>query len=326
MTGVIQLKKIRKVLLVGIVLLVFMVAVPSMVGIAQSFLSNNGVDEQVQDISREDLDKIFEDNKNEEIEDVSNDTVIDNDALDENKEIQDDIKPESNEKDVKPDPSKKVFLTFDDGPSSLTPEILKILAENEVKATFFTIGKSVEKNPIWVKQAYDEGHMVLPHTYSHDYAIYTTFETYYNDLELAKKSIEDVLDIEVPYIFRFPGGSSNHSSFKYGGKEYMPKLTVDVKEKGYYYIDWNVSSGDASSDYDKKDKIISNVIDGSKNKNFIVALFHDTSRNTKMAEVLPEIILELKNQGYTFRTFRDITQDELDSMVQLKLANKPIIR
>ncbi len=326
MTGVIQLKKIRKVLLVGIVLLVFMVAVPSMVGIAQSFLSNNGVDEQVQDINREDLDEISEDNKNEEVEEVSNDIVIDNDALDENKEIQDDIKPESNVEDVKPDPSKKVFLTFDDGPSTLTPEILKILDENEVKGTFFTIGKSVEKNSMWVKQAYDEGHMVLPHTYSHDYAIYTTFETYYNDLELAKKAIEDVLDIEVPYIFRFPGGSSNHSSFKYGGEQYMPKLTVDVKEKGYYYIDWNVSSGDASSDYDKKDKIISNVLDGAKNKNLIVALFHDTARNTKMAEVLPEIILELKNQGYTFRTFRDITQDELDAMVKLKLANKPIIR
>jgi peptidoglycan/xylan/chitin deacetylase (PgdA/CDA1 family) len=282
-------------------------------------MGNSDLNEQGQEINTEDLDEKSEDDKGEEVEENNNNNDID---------IEDD-KEEADveiEEEIKPDPGKKVFLTFDDGPSALTPEILKILDESKVKATFFTIGKSVEKNPHWVEQTYDEGHMILPHTYSHDYSIYTTTETYYNDFELAKKSIEDVLDIEIPNILRFPGGSSNHSSFKYGGEEYMPKLTVDVKEKGYYYIDWNVSSGDASPDYDKKDKMISNVIDGAKNKDFIVVLFHDTARNTMMAEVLPEIISELKNQGYTFRTFRDITEDELDTMVKLKVANKPIVR
>lgn len=326
------MKNIRKILMVGIVLLVLMAAVPSMVGIAQSFLDNNS-DIQLQDVNdvnKEDLDETLEEEKIEAVGEDNSDVVIEDDILGENDEDSDDTKPENNSEsnivDVKPDPSKKVFLTFDDGPSTLTPKVLEILYENEIKATFFTIGKNVEKNPALVKQTYDKGHMVLPHTYSHDYAIYTTFETYYDDLELAKKSIEDVLDIKLPNIIRFPGGSSNHSSFQYGGEQYMPKLTEDMKGKGYYYIDWNVSSGDASPDYDKKDKMISNVIDGAKNKDFIVVLFHDTARNTRMAEILPDIILELKNQGYTFRTFRDITEDELETMVKLKLANKPIIR
>ena len=327
------MKKMGKVLVVVIILLSFMVAMPSIIGITQSFIGNVGVDNQDTEVYEAPLDE--NPNNNEKNENDGDNKDIDeddgtevnydkdnDDSLDKDK----DKDSESNVEEIVENSAKKIFLTFDDGPSNLTPEILKILDENQVKATFFTIGKNVEKNPQWVKQAYDEGHMVLPHTYTHEYSIYSTFETYYNDLELAKKSIEDVIDIEVPYIFRFPGGSSNQSSFKYGGQQFMPKLTEDVKEKGYYYIDWNVSSGDASPDYDNKEKMISNVIDGGKNKDFIVALFHDTSRNTKMAEILPDIILELKNQGYTFRTFRDITEDELNTMVQLKIANKPIIR
>lgn len=321
------MKYLSKILIIGIVLLTIMIATPSMIGIAQSFLDNNHISEDSQEINEENLEDEFI-GSNEKIEEDEKLEIDENIDENENEEVVDcETEAERDSKEnVKPDPNKKVFLTFDDGPSTVTPEILNILNENEVKATFFTIGKSVEKKPEIVKQTYDEGHMVLPHTYSHEYSIYTSFETYYNDLELAKKSIEEVLDIEVPYIFRFPGGSSNHSSFEYGGEQFMPKLTKDVKEKGYYYIDWNVTSGDASADYTNKNKLINNVINGAKNKDFIVVLFHDTARNTSMAEVLPEIILELKGEGYTFRTFRDITEEELDKMVELKLSNKPIIR
>lgn len=222
--------------------------------------------------------------------------------------------------------SKKVFLTFDDGPTSLTPKILDILKEHDVLATFFVIGKLAEDQPDIVQRTYDEGHMVLPHSYSHDYSIYSTFETFYDDFYRAEEVVENILNIEVPPIFRFPGGSSNHSSFRYGGKQFMPQLTEDIKEKGYYYIDWNVSSGDAGPDYNDKDKMLNNIFQGAKNKDFIVVLCHDVSWNVKMAEILPQVITTLREQGYQFRTFKDITEEELNKMVSLKIANKSIVR
>ncbi|AOY77391.1 polysaccharide deacetylase family protein [Clostridium formicaceticum] len=222
--------------------------------------------------------------------------------------------------------NKKVFLTFDDGPTSLTPKVLDILKEHDVQATFFVIGRLAERYPEIVRRTYAEGNMILPHSYSHDYAIYSTFETFYDDFYKAEEILQNILEIQLPQIFRFPGGSSNHSSFAYGGEEFMPQLTRDIIEKGYSYIDWNVSSGDASADYASKDKMLQNIFNGLQNRDFIVILFHDVGRNTKMAEILPEVITRLQNKGYEFRTFRDITEEELDRMIQLKIANKPIVR
>lgn len=322
------MKRLGKVFVMTLIVLSFMAAMPSIRGITQSFRENVNPEDRIEDRNKQNEGSTSSDEgiKEDPKEEKEIDAKDEEDLSKDNSEQKEQVPPIEKERDSKSESDKTIFLTFDDGPSTLTPEILRILAENDVKATFFTIGKSVEKYPEIVKQTYKEGHMVLPHTYSHEYSIYTTLETYYEDLELAKSAIEKVLNIELPYIFRFAGGSSNESSFKYGGKQYMPKLTEDVKAKGYYYIDWNVSSGDASADYDNKEKMLHNVIEGTKNKNFVVALFHDTARNTKMAEVLEEMIISLKGQGYTFRTFRDITQEELDTMVKLKISNKPIKR
>lgn len=224
------------------------------------------------------------------------------------------------------DSNKKVFLTFDDGPTGLTPKVLDILRDNDINATFFTIGKLIEQYPEVVLRTYGEGNMVLPHSYTHDFAMYSTFETFYGDFYMAEEAYRKVLGFDSPPYFRFPGGSSNHSSFKYGGKQFMPLLTKDVKEKGYYYIDWNVSAGDTTPDYKDTEKMLDNVLKDTKNKDFAVILFHDLEKNTKMLEILPVVIGTLKEQGYTFRTFRDITEDEIDKMVELKLANKTINR
>ncbi|MCD8500837.1 MAG: polysaccharide deacetylase family protein [Bacillaceae bacterium] len=221
---------------------------------------------------------------------------------------------------------KKVFLTFDDGPTSLTPTILNILEDHEVKATFFTIGNRMEQYPDVVQQAYDEGHMVLPHSYSHDYAIYTSFDTFYEDFFKAEEVYTSILGLQPPTIFRFPGGSSNHSSFQYGGEQFMPKLTEDIRQRGYYYIDWNVTSGDAGPDAGDADRLLDNVIQQSKRQDFVVVLFHDTAPNTATAKVLPDVIQHFKKQGFTFRTFRDIADDELQLMVSKKIANKTISR
>ena len=236
------------------------------------------------------------------------------------------LKKESTKKEQTVSPQKKVYLTFDDGPTTLTPNIIDTLQKYNVQATFFVIGKRLEQYPQYSIQAYKNGNMILPHSYSHDYAIYTTHETFYADYDKVKKAYQKTLGFEPPPIFRFPGGSSNHSSFQYGGIQYMPLLTQDIKKKGYFYIDWNVTSGDAGADYQNAQKLLDNVLTQSKGKDVLVVLFHDVSSNTATAEILPKVIEHFKKEGYQFQTFRDITQKDLNQLVALKISNKPIVR
>jgi peptidoglycan-N-acetylglucosamine deacetylase len=219
---------------------------------------------------------------------------------------------------------KKVFLTFDDGPSSLTNEILAILNKKDVKATFFTIGNLMEQHPEIVKQTYKSGHMVLPHSYSHKYSIYTTFDTFYKDFAKVEDAYESILGIEAPPVFRFPGGSSNQTSTKYGGKQFMPQITADLRERGYSYVDWNVISGDASPISKNPKAMLEQVINGSENNDFVVALFHDITPNKATAKILPDVIDFYQKNGYTFRTFRDVTEDEMAEMVKRGIVNKTI--
>ncbi|UCZ52776.1 polysaccharide deacetylase family protein [Bacillus shivajii] len=221
-----------------------------------------------------------------------------------------------------PDGSKTVYLTFDDGPTALTPQILDTLNEYDVNATFFTIGKRMEANPETTRRTYEEGNMILTHSYTHKYSIYESFDTFYHDLQLAEQAYEDVLGFEAPEILRFPGGSANHSSFNYGGEQFMPALTEDIKERGYHYIDWNVSSGDASDIYDQPEKMLNQIKAQSAGKNIVVPLFHDTARNEATAEILPDVIEFYKEEGYEFRTFRDITEEELNKMIEEGIANR----
>lgn len=221
---------------------------------------------------------------------------------------------------------KKVFLTFDDGPTKLTEQILTILEENDVKATFFTIGNQMENHPDIVKKTYTSGHMVLPHSYSHDYSMYTTFETFYKDFYKAEEVFQSILGFKPPAYFRFPGGSSNHSSFQFGGKQFMSNLTTDIKNKGYHYIDWNVISGDTTPISTNPNKMLEQIKKGAENKNLVVVLFHDIAANETTAKILPDVIDYFKKQGFTFRTFRDVTKAELNKMKEMGISNREITR
>lgn len=221
---------------------------------------------------------------------------------------------------------KKVFLTFDDGPSPLTNEILDILNKRDVKATFFTVGNMMEQYPEIVKKTHENGHMILPHSYSHNYGIYSTFDTFYKDFTKVGNVYQSILGFKAPPIFRFPGGSTNQSSFKYGGKQFMPNITADLRDHGYSYVDWNVISGDATAISNKPDKMLEQVVKGSQNKDFVVALFHDIAPNKSTVKILPAVIDFYQKNGYQFRTFRDVTVDEMDEMAKRGIVNKPINR
>ena len=142
------------------------------------------------------------------------------------------------------DDKKVVYLTFDDGPSENTKRILDILAQYNAKATFFITGANEDCRP-YIKEAYEAGHTIGLHTYTHDYdKVYESDEAYFDDLEKIGEVAKEQIGF-VPCFIRFPGGSSNMVSAKYN-KGIMSRLVEAVQEKGYQYYDWNLDSGDAA--------------------------------------------------------------------------------
>lgn len=188
-----------------------------------------------------------------------------------------------------------VYLTFDDGPTAKTEKILDILAQYDVKATFFVIGNTDEVSLRLMKRIVDEGHAIGVHTYSHEYIdIYKTPESYLEDFHSQYALIERVTGVK-PDIFRFAGGSVN----AYNARLYE-QLIAEMTRRGFTYYDWNVASGDAARGI-TANEIIYNVISGvdeREGKSHKIVLMHDTRETT--AEALPTIISELKERNYDF--------------------------
>ena len=157
---------------------------------------------------------------------------------------------------------KTIYLTFDDGPSYLTNQILDILKSENVVATFFVIGRSIDNYTDTVKRAYDEGHQIALHSFSHDYKyIYSADENYFDDLNKIKTKVYNITGNN-SRIIRLPGGSSNTVSKKYN-EGIVTRITNKLNENDYYYFDWNVDSGDASGKL-TKDQIYHNITPRTK--------------------------------------------------------------
>ncbi|MGN0170163.1 MAG: polysaccharide deacetylase family protein [Lachnospiraceae bacterium] len=199
--------------------------------------------------------------------------------------------------------SRKVYLTFDDGPSDNTDEILDILKEYGIKATFFVVGKTDENSRQMYKRIVEEGHTIALHSYSHKYSeIYSSVEKFKNDLDKLNKLIREETGVNT-YFLRFPGGSSNQVS-DVDMKEFIKMAT----EEGYTYFDWNVVSGDATSgSYTAKD-LVNNVVTGVENYQESIVLMHDASDKDSTVEALPKMIEKLKSEGYQMLPIDDDTK------------------
>lgn len=191
-----------------------------------------------------------------------------------------------------------IYLTFDDGPSkTITPQVLKILKEKNVKATFFVINKSNDLNYL-IKQAYDDGHTIGLHSYTHNYkTIYSSSTAYFNDLEKISNKVKGIIG-EESKIIRFPGGGSNTISKKYS-KGIMSYLTNEVINRGYHYFDWNVGSGDAGGS-NNKTEVYNSVVKGLRYNRANIVLMHDFENNYKTLNALSDIIDYGYAKGYTF--------------------------
>lgn len=191
---------------------------------------------------------------------------------------------------------KVVYLTFDDGPSSkMTDQVLDILKEHDIKATFFVIGRNVEAYPEILKRIHSEGHGIGIHTYSHDYnKIYASPDALEKDIEACLRSVRKVLGEDfTTNIYRFPGGSFRSN------KDIFIKRVEDM---GYVYFDWNVLNGDAEGKNPSEEYLIKRFNETSKGFNIILSLMHDTNAKTNMPNTLPEIIERLKSEGYKFKS------------------------
>ncbi|MDD6810903.1 MAG: polysaccharide deacetylase [Lachnospiraceae bacterium] len=184
---------------------------------------------------------------------------------------------------------RKVYLTFDDGPSNNTERILDILAEYDVKATFFVVGKEEEKYQTLYKRIADEGHTLGMHSYSHKYdEIYQSVDSYGQDLNKLQEFLYEKTGVYCS-ICRFPGGSSNTVS-----KVDMHELITYLDEQDITYFDWNISSGDASSSYISTETILENCLTKLPQYKECIILMHDASNKNTTVEALPMLIEQIQ--------------------------------
>ena len=180
---------------------------------------------------------------------------------------------------------RKVYLTFDDGPSSNTGRILDILADYDVKATFFVVGKEDEQYRALYNRIVEEGHTLAMHSYSHKYnEIYRSVESYSADLSKLQEFLYDTTGVWCRYC-RFPGGSSNTVS-----RVNMHELIAYLDDQDMSYFDWNISSGDAVNYYISPADIVRNCTSNLRKYDEAIILMHDAAEKDSTVEALPKLI------------------------------------
>ena len=192
------------------------------------------------------------------------------------------------------DKNKVCYLTFDDGPSARTPEILDILEQYHVKATFFVVGKDTEQSKAWMRSIVEAGHTIGVHSYTHDYRkIYASVEAYLEDFAQEYRLIEEATGVP-PQIFRFPGGSIN----AYNGQIYQ-EIAAEMIRRGFVYFDWNRTNGDAVRKPPAASVLADNALDKLGSSNRVIVLMHDSRSHANTVAALPAIIEGYQAAGYS---------------------------
>lgn len=206
--------------------------------------------------------------------------------------VPEDLTPAGADGEEDAEEGKRVYLTFDDGPSIYTGQILDILAANDIKATFFVIGRDA-KYFEYYKRIVEEGHTLAMHSYSHEYKkIYSSVDAFAEDLTKLQDLLYQVTGVQCT-VYRFPGGSSNTIA-----RTIQPFIEY-LEEKGITYYDWNALNGDAVSEELSPQKLISNIMKNVRQNRTSVVLMHDLQSRYSTVESLQPLIDLLKEEGYT---------------------------
>ena len=188
-----------------------------------------------------------------------------------------------------------IYLTFDDGPSERTDEILKILEDKDVKATFFVIGQSDEADLQRMRDIVAAGHTIGMHSYTHNYTqIYSSVEAYLEDMYRIFVQIRETTG-ETPTVFRFPGGSINaynHAIYR--------ELIAEMLRRGFVPCDWNLSGGDATGTPAPASEIVRSVVGPAADVTRGFVLMHDAQVKKTTVEALGTVIDQLREMGFSF--------------------------
>ena len=201
---------------------------------------------------------------------------------------------------------KRVYLTFDDGPSANTDDVLDVLKKYDIKATFFDIEKEEDGEKKALKRCYDEGHTIAIHTMTHDYdEVYGSLENWKADVLGQQKYLEEVTGIKT-HFYRFPGGSSNTIAAKRGTD--IEDCIRWLNENGFKYYDWNIDNEDSTGTSFTPDQLADNVLDYMSDEGDYMILLHDTNAKDNTVLSLPKIIETLQKKGFTFCQITDNTK------------------
>lgn len=190
-----------------------------------------------------------------------------------------------------------IYLTFDDGPSARTAEILDTLREKGAKATFFVIGNESESGRELMQRIVQEGHTLAMHSYSHDYnKIYASVEDYLADMYQVFNQIKEATGV-TPTLFRFPGGSINGYN-----RAIYQDLISEMLRRGFIPYDWNISSADAASAQTVPvDTLIENVMKDARKVTTGIVLMHDSAAKRTTAQALGPMIDRLRELGFELK-------------------------
>ena len=196
-------------------------------------------------------------------------------------------------------PQRVVYLTFDDGPKKDTPELLALLEELDVPATFFLVGLSVRAFPEYARMIVDAGYTVGCHSMTHSYSRLKSGTDYVGrDLvrftELMRETVGEDFSTD---LYRFPGGSSSYAS----------RTKTFVRDQGYAWFDWNVMTGDAQYTFKSDQAMLDYTLSQVKDKEVIILLMHEAKVRTR--RILPELVAYFRENGYTFRALSTGEED-----------------
>ncbi|MFB8377302.1 polysaccharide deacetylase family protein [Paenibacillus taichungensis] len=193
---------------------------------------------------------------------------------------------------------KIAYLTFDDGPSKYTNQILDILKRHNIKATFFVLGNTSSYGLKMYRKMKRLGHSIGNHTYSHHFnRIYRSPKAFFADFYRMERLLQRVIGIRAR-LFRFPGGSNTKRGSITGGSRTMDSIKKELCSRGYLYCDWTIDSLDSSIPWPTPKQIIAKVLQESRFQHKCIILFHDFSDCGVLA--LSAVIRGLKKQGYRF--------------------------
>ena len=196
---------------------------------------------------------------------------------------------------------KTVYLTFDDGPSKYTEDILRILKENNIKATFFVVPDEGRQCANRLRMIAAAGHTIGVHSYTHNYlTIYENEQAYLEDFAKAYDIITNVTN-QKPWLYRFPGGSVNQYN-----RHCRDEIKAALDERGFVYYDWNTDSNDWRGL--SPEELCQNVTNDVKRFPSATVLMHDTDTRENTVEALENIIKCLKESGYKFAPITQTTE------------------